>query len=160
MSRLSAAYCMPSTRLQADQNGNFRRRVKFIPRPRFPEIESCSGAMTGKSTPLIGMPDTGCGKRRAKLKSGLLRWFAVESSFSGVRTRGFTPLTQRVGGHGGSRNLAGESIPLFMPPSSNSIWDAETANCIAWARHPEKHCGVHPRAMASTHLRPWLVTCS
>src|SRR5207245_4500526 len=85
MSRLSAAYCMPSTRLQADQNGNFRRRVKFIPRPRFPEIESCSGAMTGKSTPLIGMPDTGCGKRRAKLKSGLLRWFAVESSVSGVR---------------------------------------------------------------------------
>src|ERR1700730_8282391 len=120
MSRLSTEYCTPSTWSPAHQNGTFRRRVGFIPRLRFPKIESCSDAMTERCTQLIGMPEASCGKRPPELRSGLLLSFAVELSFSEVLTRGSTPLTQRAGGRYGARELAAESILAFMLARSNS----------------------------------------
>src|SRR6202171_2016796 len=110
--------------------------------------------MTERCTHSIGMPEASYGKRRPELKSGLLLSFAVELSFSEVPTRGFAPLTQRAGGRYGSRNLAEESIPPFMRPSSNCISDAETAKCIASTAHPGKQCGAHRPAMASALLSP------
>src|ERR1022692_865631 len=158
MSRRSTEYCTPSTWSQAHQSGNFRRRVRFIPRLRSPQIESCSDAMTEKCTHWIGMPEASYGNRQRVLRSGLLLSFTVGLSFSEVRTRGFTPLTQGAGGRYGSRNLAEESIPVFMRPRNNSIWDVETAKCIASIPHPGKYCGVRPRTMVSTRRRPSLVT--
>src|SRR5579863_7822396 len=116
--------------------------------------------MTAKCMHSIGNPEASCGKHRPELKSGLLQWFAAELSFSGVPTREFTRLTRRADEHSGSRNLAEESIPLFMPPSSTSTWDAETAKCTASTPQLEKYCGVRSRGMVSTHLRPRPRTCS
>ena len=149
MSRLSTECCTPSTCSPAHQNGNFRRQVRFIPRLRFPKIESCSDAMTAKCMHWIGSTGSklweaptgaevwavSCGSRWSCLfRKCDARVYAVDAA------TGRTLWVQELGGRIYSTIYAAEhqlylgcgdgKVYSLDPSSGKTLWSTPTGNGI------------------------------